>query len=206
MLIQCSIAVSNVDHQRVTSDLLKCVEDSLRISAVGVQGFDILSGDDRLFELLQPRPHEPSEDEGVSLHTQPFPRTTMVQLCLHMISHFRRSLLLQGQFNQIMFSSIPLHNIINIFCVILYNTTNNGRSLFFCSKFRFLYHVFTICICWCGFGLCVVILHFILLFIMQDILARYSLWWTDSKHFAHAGPLFLQIPTAPVVWITYLPG
>lgn len=88
MLIQCSIVVSDVDQQRVTSDLLKCVEDSLRISVVGVQGFDILSGDDWLFELLQPRPHEPSEDEGVSLHTQPFPRTTVVQLCLHMISHF----------------------------------------------------------------------------------------------------------------------
>lgn len=45
---------------RVYTDWVKCVEDGLCIGVVWVQGFSFLDGDDRLFELLQPGPHEPS--------------------------------------------------------------------------------------------------------------------------------------------------
>lgn len=68
---------------RVYTDRVKCVEDSLCIGVVGVQGFSLLGGDDRLFELLQPGPHEPSEDERIPLHAQPLPATALVQFCLH---------------------------------------------------------------------------------------------------------------------------
>lgn len=72
-----------MNQRRVTSDLVKCVEDSLRIGVVRVQCFGILNRDDWLFQLLKPCPHEPSEDEGIPLHTQSFPRTPLVKLCLH---------------------------------------------------------------------------------------------------------------------------
>lgn len=67
-----------VDFLLICTDLAKCVEDSLSISVVRVQGFGFLDGDDWLFELFQPCPHEPSEDEGIPLHTQPFPATALV--------------------------------------------------------------------------------------------------------------------------------
>lgn len=74
-----------VNQKRVCTDLVECVEDSLSIAVVRVQGFGFLDGDDRLFKLFQPCPHEPSEDEGIPLHTQPLPATALVQFCLHTV-------------------------------------------------------------------------------------------------------------------------
>lgn len=89
--IHCSnVVVSNVKQHIVRTDLVKCVEDSLSISVVGVEGFGFLDGDDWLFKLLKPCPHEPSEDKGIPLHTQPFPATALVHFCLHTFgSRFR---------------------------------------------------------------------------------------------------------------------
>lgn len=78
-----AVLLLSVNQHRETSNLVKFVEDSLRVSAVRVQGFGIVYGDDWLFKLLEPCPHKPSEDEGVPLHTQPLPRTPLVQLFLH---------------------------------------------------------------------------------------------------------------------------
>lgn len=66
-----------------TSDLAEHVEDRFGIADVKIQGFGILEGEDGLFELLQPGPHDSSEDEGISFRAQPLPCTALIQLCLH---------------------------------------------------------------------------------------------------------------------------
>lgn len=66
-VLRISITVWIILHD-VTSDLVQRVEDSLSI-VFGVQSLSSLDGDDGFFELLQPCPHQPSQDEGIPLHT-----------------------------------------------------------------------------------------------------------------------------------------
>lgn len=67
------------------TNFAKSVEECFCIAVVRAYVFGLLDRDDWLFELLQPRPHESGEDEGIPLHTQPFPATALVQFCLQAV-------------------------------------------------------------------------------------------------------------------------
>lgn len=67
------------------TNFAKSVEECFSITVIRTYIFRLLDGDDRLFELLQPRPHESGEDEGIPLHTQPLPATALVQFCLQAV-------------------------------------------------------------------------------------------------------------------------
>jgi len=62
------------------ADLVQCAEDALGVGGVGLQGLGFPDGDGRLSELLQPRPHEPGEDEGSRRLGSARPATRVVVL------------------------------------------------------------------------------------------------------------------------------
>lgn len=65
--------------------LFQRVKGVFWIDVPPAQSFDVLTADNRVLELLQPRPHQAWEHQRISLHTQPLPRSLSgVQLHLYM--------------------------------------------------------------------------------------------------------------------------
>lgn len=70
------------------SHLLQRVEAALWVYILLTEGFYILAADDRILELLQPRPHQTGKDQRIPLCAQPLPRSLFgVQLCLHITTN-----------------------------------------------------------------------------------------------------------------------
>ncbi|TNN79709.1 hypothetical protein EYF80_010083 [Liparis tanakae] len=64
--------------------LLQRVQGAVWVDVLLAEGLHTVAADDWILELLQPGPHQTGEDQRISLHAQPLPRSLSgVQLRLH---------------------------------------------------------------------------------------------------------------------------